>query len=60
MMIPVQVQGFVKIFDPVSGEVFVDKKNKPMYANYMTETGVKFYSQIAQQAMGAAGQLQQQ
>ena len=27
MMIPVQVQGFVKIFDPVSGEIFVDKKN---------------------------------
>ena len=33
MMIPVQVQGFVKIFDPVSGEVFVDKKNAIHYEN---------------------------
>jgi len=30
--------------------VFVDKQNKPMYANYMTESGVNFYAQIAQQA----------
>lgn len=36
--------------------VFVDKKNKPMYANYMTETAVKFYANIAQQARGATGQ----
>ena len=33
MMIPVQVQGFVKIFDPVSGETFVDKKNAIHYEN---------------------------
>ena len=33
MMIPVQIQGFVKIFDPVSGEVFVDKKNSIHYEN---------------------------
>jgi len=33
MMIPVQVQGFVKIFDPVSGEVFVNKKNAIHYEN---------------------------
>ena len=33
MMIPVQVQGFVKIHDPVSGEVFVDKKNAIHYEN---------------------------
>ena len=32
-MIPVQVQGFVKIHDPVSGEVFVDKKNAIHYEN---------------------------
>lgn len=36
--------------------VFVDKKNKPMYANYMTDAGVQFYSNIAQQARGAAQQ----
>ncbi len=33
MMIPIQVQGFVKIHDPVSGEVFVDKKNAIHYEN---------------------------
>ncbi len=38
--------------------VFVDKKNQPLYANYMTEAGVKFYSQIAQQARGAIQQKQ--
>ncbi len=35
--------------------VFVDKKNKPMYANYMTDAGVKFYSQTAQQARTSIG-----
>ena len=33
MMIPIQIQGFVKIFDPVSGEVFVYKKNAIHYEN---------------------------
>jgi len=28
-----QIQGFVKIFDPVSGEILVDKKNKIHYEN---------------------------
>ncbi len=36
--------------------VFVGKNNKPLYANYMTEAAVKFYSQIAQQARGAIPQ----
>lgn len=30
--------------------VFIDKSNKPIYANYMTEAGIKFYAGIAQQA----------
>ncbi len=33
--------------------VFVDKTNKPIYANYMTEDGVKFYANVAQQARAA-------
>ena len=36
--------------------VFVDKKNKPIYANYMTDAAVQFYSNVAQQARGAAQQ----
>jgi hypothetical protein len=36
--------------------VFVDKKNKPMYANYITDEGVKFYAQMAQQARGTINQ----
>ena len=38
--------------------VFVDKKNKPIYANQMTEAGVQFYANIAQQARGATQQQQ--
>ena len=29
----VQIQGFVRIFDPNSGEIFVDKKNAIHYEN---------------------------
>lgn len=38
--------------------VFVDKANKPVYANYMTEEGVKFYANVAQQARAATQQPQ--
>lgn len=38
--------------------VFVDKDNKPLYANHMTEAGVIFYSRIAQQARGVNPQGQ--
>lgn len=32
--------------------VFVDQKGKPIYANYMTETGVNYYNGIINQAKG--------
>jgi hypothetical protein len=38
--------------------VFVDKKNKPIYANYMTDAALQFYSNIAQQARGVSQQQQ--
>jgi hypothetical protein len=34
--------------------VFVDKANKAMYANHMTEDGIKYYSTLAQQARNTA------
>ncbi len=34
--------------------VFVDNKNKPIFANYMTEEGLKFYADMASRARGAA------
>ncbi|MBK8668717.1 MAG: hypothetical protein IPN89_04315 [Saprospiraceae bacterium] len=36
--------------------VFVDKTNKPIYANYMTDAGVNFYANVAQQARGTIPQ----
>lgn len=32
--------------------VFVDKDNKPIYANYMTQEGLNFYNNIIKQAEG--------
>ena len=34
--------------------VFVDKSNKPIYANYITQEGVNFYANIINQAKGMA------
>jgi hypothetical protein len=36
--------------------VFVDKNNKPIYANEMTQAGVNFYDNIIKQAAGMAPQ----
>lgn len=36
--------------------VFVDKNNKPIFANYMTEDGLKFYADMASRARGAVNQ----
>lgn len=36
--------------------VFVDKNNKPLFANYMTEDGLKFYADMASRARGAVNQ----
>jgi hypothetical protein len=43
----------VYLSDKCSYYVFVDKKNKPIYANIMTETGKEFYASIIKQATGA-------
>jgi hypothetical protein len=32
-MIPIQIEGFLKIYDPKNGEIFVDKKNAIHYEN---------------------------
>lgn len=36
--------------------VFVDKKSKPIYANYMTQAGINFYDNIIKQAAGMTPQ----
>jgi hypothetical protein len=33
IMIPIQIEGFLKIYDPKNGEIFVDKKNAIHYEN---------------------------
>ncbi len=39
--------------------VFVDKQNKPIYANYMTPAGIEFYNNIIKQAATAAKSMGQ-
>jgi len=55
----VSIQGFVKIFDPVSKEVFVDKKNAINYENFSEALALsvanKGYGQIYQMAFGNGG-----
>lgn len=36
--------------------VFVDKNNKPIYANEMTQAGINFYDSVIRQASGIAPQ----
>ena len=43
----------VYLSEKCSYYVFVDKKNKPIYANYMTDGGKQFYNNIIKQATGA-------
>ena len=55
----VKIEGFVKIFDPISGEVFVDKKNAIHYENMsvaLAETlAHKTQGWISQMAFGNGG-----
>lgn len=59
MYIPVKIEGFVKIFDPNTQEVFVDKKNAIHYENIsisMAETlSNKSVGQIYTMAFGNGG-----
>lgn len=36
--------------------VFMDKANKPIFANYMTEAGINFYADMASRARGTVQQ----
>ena len=53
-----QIKGDIKyeadvyILNGCTFYVFVDKQNKPIYANYITQEGIKFYSNIINQASG--------
>ncbi|MEZ4910801.1 MAG: hypothetical protein R2774_08055 [Saprospiraceae bacterium] len=39
--------------------VFVDKQNKPLFANYLTTAGIDFYNKVFQQASNASKNLGQ-
>ncbi|MBK7636603.1 MAG: hypothetical protein IPJ13_21790 [Saprospiraceae bacterium] len=43
----------VYLSDKCNFYVFVDKSNKPIFANQMTETGRNFYNNIIRQVTGA-------
>ncbi|MFZ1751823.1 MAG: hypothetical protein WAU01_16610 [Saprospiraceae bacterium] len=48
----------VYLSDQCKFYVFVDHKNKPIYANHMTAAGIKFYTQIINQVNGVKKQSQ--
>jgi hypothetical protein len=53
------IEGFIKIFDPVSGEIFVDKKNAIHYENISESMALTLsnrgYGTIYQMAFGNGG-----
>jgi hypothetical protein len=58
-MIPIQIEGFVKAFDPNTGEVFVDKKNAIHYENISEAMAYTLssrgFGQIYKMAFGNGG-----
>lgn len=58
-IIPIQIEGFLKIYDPVNGDVFVDKKNAIHYENISVaiaqSLGNRGVGTIYQMAFGNGG-----
>lgn len=59
IMIPIQIEGFLRIHDPVTGDVFVDKKNAIHYENISVaiaqSLGNRGVGTIYQMAFGNGG-----
>lgn len=57
--IKMNIEGFVKIWDPLSGEIFVDKKNAINYENFSNALALSVsdrgYGMIYQMAFGNGG-----
>ena len=53
------IEGFIKIYDPNTGEIFVDKKNAINYENFSEALALTIsnrgYGQIYQMAFGNGG-----